>query len=167
MGGLLLWEDAKQIFDVSSTSFMFKGKDGKDKMMTLEVRPWCTNDEAGGKEFGVIFYGEKGWMTFPNYNGYRLYEGRGNTLVKERMDGDDLNHYRNFVECVRARNAGVNAPPIEGHRSSALSHYALTGARVNRVLEIDPETELVKNDAEANKYLTREYRAPFTVPTSV
>ena len=63
MGGLLLWDDAKQLFDVSSTAFMFKGKDGKDKMMTLEVRPWCTNDEAGGTSFGVIFYGEKGYMT--------------------------------------------------------------------------------------------------------
>ncbi len=168
MGGMLLWDDAKQIFDVSSTSFMFKGRDGKDKMMTLEVRPWCTNDEAGGTAFGVIFYGEKGWMTFPNYEGYKMYEGRGNKLVKERSDGQDLNHYRNFVECVRSRDAAaIAAPPAEGHWSSALSHYALTGARVNRVLEIDPQTELVKNDAEANKYLTREYRAPFVVPRAV
>ena len=42
--------------------------------------------------------------------------------------------------------------------SSALSHYALTGARVNRVLEIDTATAMVKNDDEANKHLTREYR---------
>jgi hypothetical protein len=72
------------------------------------------------------------------------------------------------VDCVRSRDAAsLNAPPIEGHLSSALSHYALTGARVNRVLEIDPTTELVKNDAEANRMLTREYRAPFTVPKAV
>ena len=168
MGGLLLWDDAKQIFDVSSTSFMFKGKDGHDKMATLEVRPWMTNDEAGGTSFGVIFYGEKGWMTFPNYDGYKMYEGRENKLVKERDEGSDVNHYQNFIDCVRSRDAAaVNAPPIEGHWSSALSHYALTGARVNRVLEIDPKTELVKNDAEANKMLTREYRAPFTVPKAV
>jgi hypothetical protein len=63
--------------------------------------------------------------------------------------------------------AAVNAPATEGHWSSALSHYALTGARVNRVLEIDPATELVKGDDEANRYLTRAYRAPFTVPESV
>ena len=168
MGGLLLWDDAKQIFDVSSTSFMFKGRDGHDKMATLEVRPWCTNDEAGGTSFGVVFYGEKGWMTFPNYDGYKMYEGRENTLVGQRDDGTDVNHYQNFIDCVRSRDAAaVNAPPIEGHRSSALSHYALTGARVNRVLEIDPKTELVRNDAEANKMLTREYRAPFTVPKAV
>ena len=86
MGGLLLWDDAKQIFDVSSTSFMFKGKDGKDKMMTLEVRPWCTNDEAGGTSFGVIFYGEKGWMTFPDYGSYKMYEGPDNKLVQGRQE---------------------------------------------------------------------------------
>ena len=167
-GGLLLWGDAKQIYDVSSTSFMFKGKDGQDKMMTLEVRPWMTNDEAGGREFGVIFYGEKGWMTFPDYGSYKMYEGKDNKLVKEGKDGTDLNHYRNFIDCVRSRDmAAVTAPPLEGHWSSALSHYALTGARVNRVLEIDPATELVKNDDEANRMLTRKYRAPFTVPEKV
>ena len=168
MGGLLLWDDAKQIFDVSSTSFMFKGKDGKDKMLTLEVRPWMTNDEAGGTSFGVIFYGEKGWMTFPDYGSYKMYEGRENKLAREGKNGTDLNHYRNFIECVRSRDAAaITAPPIEGHLSSALSHYALTGARVNRVLEIDPATELVKNDDEANRMLTREYRAPFLVPKAV
>jgi hypothetical protein len=35
------------------------------------------------------------------------------------------------------------------------------------VLEIDPATQLVKNDEEANKHLTRKYRAPFTVPDKV
>ena len=168
MGGLLLWDDAKQIFDVSSTSLMFKGKDGKDRMMTLEVRPWCTNDEAGGTSFGVIFYGEKGWMTFPDYGSYKMYEGKDNTLVKEGKDGTDLNHYRNFIDCVRSRDAAaITAPPIEGHLSSALSHYALTGARLNRVLDIDPVTALVKHDDDANRMLTRKYRAPFVVPEKV
>ncbi|HEO69725.1 MAG TPA: twin-arginine translocation signal domain-containing protein, partial [Candidatus Hydrogenedentes bacterium] len=87
MGGMFLWDDAKEIFNVSSSSFMFKGKDGKDKMMTLEVRPWCTNDEAGGTSFGVIFYGSNGYMTFPNYDGYRAYEGKDGKLVKENFKG--------------------------------------------------------------------------------
>jgi hypothetical protein len=165
---MFLWDDAKEVFNVSSSSFMFKGEDGKDKMMTLEVRPWCSNDEAGGMSFGVIFYGSEGYMSFPNYSGYKAYKGRDGKLVKEASRGDDINHYRNFIDCVRNRDAsGLTAPPIEGHYSSALSHYALTGARVNRVLEIDTETELVKNDDEANSYLTRDYREPFVVPEVV
>jgi len=168
MGGMFLWDNAKEIYNVSSTSFMFKGDDGKDKMMTLEVRPWCTNDEAGGTSFGVLFYGSKGWMTFPDYEGYKAYNGKENTLVKEASKGDDKYHFQNFIDCVRERDASkLNAPPIEGHYSSALSHYALTGARVNRVLEIDTNAEQVKNDDEANSMLTRVYREPFVVPEVV
>ena len=166
MGGMFLWDDAKEVYNVSSSSFMFKGEDGRDKMMTLEVRPWCSNDEAGGMSFGVIFYGSEGYMSFPNYSGYKAYKGKDGELIKEASKGSDVNHYRNFIDCVRSRDA-VNAPPIEGHYSSALSHYALTGARVNRVLEVDTETELVKNDDEANQYLTRDYREPFVVPQVV
>ncbi len=168
MGGMFLWDDAKEVFNVSSSSYMFKGKDGKDKMMTLEVRPWMTNDEAGGTSFGVMFYGSEGWMTFPNYSGYKAYKGRGNELVKEASEGSDVNHYQNFVDCIRSRDAeAINAKALDGHYSSALSHYALTGARVNRVLEIDTETEQVKNDPEANEHLTRKYREPFVVPEVV
>jgi hypothetical protein len=155
MGGMFLWDDAKEVYNVSSSVLHVQGPDGKDKMMTLEVRPWMTNDEVGGTSFGVLFYGEKGYMSFPNYEGYKVF--RAGKLVKEGSDGDDQNHYQNFIDCVRSRiRPGSPAPPIEGHRSSALSHYALTGARLNRVLEIDRRPSMVKNDDEANTYLTRE-----------
>ncbi len=39
--------------------------------------------------------------------------------------------------------------------------------RVGRKLEFDGATETFKNDAEANALLTRNYRAPFTVPAKV
>lgn len=170
MGGMFLWDDAKEIYNVSSSSFMFKDKNDKDLMMTLEVRPWYTNDEAGGTSFGVLFYGSEGWMTCPGYGSYKAYKGRGSDseLIKEASRGDEVYHFKNFVDCVRSRDASkLNAPPITGHLSSALSHYALTGARVNRVLEIDTATEQVKNDDEANSMLTREYREPFVVPEVV
>ncbi|MFM1919706.1 MAG: hypothetical protein RLZZ303_1340 [Candidatus Hydrogenedentota bacterium] len=168
MGGMFLWDDAKEIFNVSSSSFMFKGENGKDKMMTLEVRPWMTNDEGGGTSFGVLFYGSEGYATFPDYKSYKIYKGREGELVKEGSDGHDGHHYKNFIDCVRANNpAGVNAPPQEGHHSSALSHYALTAAKLNRTLEIDPATEMVTGDDEANACLTRQYREPFVVPMEV
>jgi predicted dehydrogenase len=167
MGGMFLWDDSKEVYNVSSSSFMFKDKNtGDDKMMTLEVRPWYSNDEVGGKSFGVIFYGEKGFMSFPNYSGYKLYlEGK---LTEEYSDGATVNHFQNFTDCVRSRNAdAITSKAIDGHYSSALSHYALTGARVNRVLEIDTENERVKGDREANRHLTRKYRKGFEVSKKV
>jgi predicted dehydrogenase len=168
MGGNFLWDDAKEVFNVSSSSFMFKGQDGKDKMMTLEVRPWCSNEEEGGSSFGVLFYGSEGYMSFPDYSSYKVFTGKERKLTKEGDGGSDVNHYRNFLECIRTRDASkINAPALQGHYSSALSHYALAAARVNRVLEIDSATEMVKGDEDANKYLTREYRKGFEVPQQV
>lgn len=168
MGGMFLWDDAKEVFNVSSSSFMFKGQDGKDKMMTLEVRPWCTNEEEGGREFGVLFYGSEGYMSFPDYQSYKVFKGQDGKLADEGNKGNEIHHYQNFIDCVRSRDASkLNAPPIEGHLSAALSHYALSAARVNRVEEIDPATEMFKGDDEANKYLTREYRKGFEVPQQV
>jgi hypothetical protein len=107
-------------------------------------------------------------MTFPNYGGYKAYRGKENELIKEANEGSDRYHFQNFIDCVRSRDAeAINAKAIDGHLSSALSHYALTGARVNRVLEIDTEKEQVKNDEEANSHLTRDYREPFVVPEVV
>jgi hypothetical protein len=143
---------------------MFKDKEsGKDKIMTLEVRPWYSNAEVGGTSFGVIFYGSKGYISFPNYEGYQLFEE--GKLTDQYKEGSTVNHFQNFTDCVRDRKAeNITSKAIDGHYSSALSHYALTGARVNRVLEIDTDKEMVKNDPEANSHLTREYRKGFEMP---
>jgi predicted dehydrogenase len=45
-----------------------------------------------------------------------------------------------------------------------LSDWKLT---VGKKLTVEPTTAEVSNNAEANRLLTREYRAPFVVPTSV
>jgi hypothetical protein len=39
--------------------------------------------------------------------------------------------------------------------------------RVGRRLEIDPTTERIRNNDEANRLLTREYRRGFEVPEQV
>jgi hypothetical protein len=107
-------------------------------------------------------------MSFPDYAGYKAYKGDSPTGKLVKQNFKDGNHFLNFIDAVRSRKPdGLNAPAREGHYSSALSHYALTAARLNRVLEIDATTEQVKNDDEANRMLTREYRAPFVVPENV
>ena len=42
-----------------------------------------------------------------------------------------------------------------------------TSYRVGRRLQVDPKTETFIDDAEANSYLTRDYRKPFVVPQKI
>ena len=114
----------------------------KGKMLVFDVRPWCTNDEKGAK-VGVIFYGSKGYMVIDSYSHYKTYLGKDGEPGPE---GDNEgNHYENFIAAVRARDASIlNAPIIEGHLSSALSHVGLASCRLKRNLEFDPENGAVR-----------------------
>ena len=42
-----------------------------------------------------------------------------------------------------------------------------TNYRMGRTLTIDPKAERFVNDAEADKFLTQTYRAPYVVPEKV
>jgi len=77
-------------------------------------------------------------------------------------------HYRNFVDAIRKNDAKVLTCGIEeGHLSSALPHMANIAYRLGRTLKFDGKTEKFVGDAEADKLLTREYRAPYVIPEKV
>jgi len=66
---------------------------------------------------------------------------------------------------VRSRkHTDLTADILEGHLSAALCHLANISYRTGRKLTFDPQQERFVNDPEANRYVTREYRAPFVVP---
>jgi len=63
--------------------------------------------------------------------------------------------------------ADQKADILEGHMSAAMVHMANTSYRLDRRLKFDGKTETYRNDAEANKYISRNYRAPYIVPEKV
>jgi hypothetical protein len=69
---------------------------------------------------------------------------------------------------VRSRNsADLNAPVETAHLASGLAHLGNISYRLGRQLEFDPGNEKFVGDAQADAMLTREYRAPFVVPSKV
>lgn len=162
MGGKFLFDDAKETPEVLSALFHYPDQ---GKMIEFEVRPWCTNLEDGAG-VGNIFYGSEGYLVVKGYEKYEIFLGQRRTPGPSRDAGGD--HFANFIECVRSRDASKQNGPVESaHLSSALAHLGNISFRLGRVLEFDPATETFKGDYEANKMLTREYRAPFVVPEQV
>jgi len=177
MGGKFLFNDAKVTPEVLTSIYHYPEE---DKIIQFEVRPWCTNTEEG-VTVGNIFYGEKGILVVDGYDKYQFYMGQRREKDKggsdsemaaasemARGDGGTDGHFANFIAAVRAHDKTILNGPVEtAHLSSGLAHLGNIAYRLGRVLTFDPTSEKFVNDPDADKYLTRNYRAPYVVPEIV
>jgi predicted dehydrogenase len=162
MGGKFLWDDCKEVPEVQTSVYHYPAE---KKIIQFEVRHWCTNLEDGAG-VGNIFYGDKGYMVVHHYDRYETFFGPERTPGKKGRAGGD--HYKNFIDAVRAHDKTMLNGPVEtAHLSSGLAHLGNIAYRLGRVLTFNPESERFVNDPEADSMLTRNYRAPYIVPDKV
>lgn len=161
-GGKFLWNDHKTTPEVLTGSALYEKE---NKLIEVEVRPWCTNLEDG-VGVGNIFYGKDGYMLIKGYNKYETYLGKDREPGPSGEAGGD--HYANFIDAVVNHDTSLlNAQVETAHTSSALAHMLNTSFRLQRVLEFDPGLEQYLGDEEANDMLSRHYREPYVVPHKV
>jgi len=170
-GGKYMFDDDQETPNTILASLEFV-VDGKPKLMTFDTRHWYNNHEGGiggeraGNTIGNIFYGSKGYLVIDGYNKYYSFMDRDGKPGPTRNTRD--NHFENFIAAVRSRKREDLTAEIEqGAWSCVLMHLANVSYRVGRTLHWDEKTWTVKNDPEANKLLTRPYRAPYIVPAKV
>jgi predicted dehydrogenase len=160
-GGKYCYDDDQQTPDTQIATFEFPTAAGEATGCTVvwEHRVW----EKRGPEdqsSGVIIHGSKGTLLFTG-NGWEVRGGDG---TKEKPGADMVAaHVRNFLDCVRDGKT-PNADIEIGHKSTRLCHLGNIAYRTGRTLTFDAATETFKNDAEANKLLSREYRKGFELP---
>ncbi len=171
MGGKYMFDDDQETPNTITAALEFD-VGGKTKMMTFDVRHWYSNHEAGiggeraGNTIGNTFYGANGYLVIDGYNKYYTFIGRDQKPGPTRNERD--RHFENFIAAVRSRKReDLNAEIEEGAMSCVLMHLANLSYRLGRTLNWDEKTWTVKNDAEATKMLTRNYRAPYIVPAKV
>jgi predicted dehydrogenase len=184
MGGHFMFNDAQETPNSLMAVFEFTNPEGtgdKKKILEFETRHWMTNpegDHLGMEEgktnsymtgsanvVGNIFFGSKGYMQ-KDVSHWQTFMG------KERIPGESGkgigNHYQNFIDAIRANDPGMLTAPIEeGFYSCALVHLGNISYRLGRSFEFDPQTMQVKNDPEAGRMLSKEYRKPFALPDKV
>ncbi len=178
-GGMLGYGETSQETPNVHTS-LFEYADGT--VFEFATRGIITNDE-GTQRIGNLFYGTNGWVwidgdgrSWQSYLGRKEEKGPGAAAPKESTTGSDPRvltsmetpHYQNFVDAIRANDRSKLTCEIEeGHLSSVLPHLANIAYRTGRTLRFDGAKEKFVSDAEADKLLTREYRAPFVIPEKV
>jgi len=184
-GGKYLYEDDQETPNTQSATF-----DYGDRRVTFEVRGLHTGTESdvayeGGNIVGNIFYGSEGYLAV-DPAGFRVFKGRNcpasawepsscrrEKVMEEKAVGpeggyDSTAHFGTFIKAVRSRNPKDLTAGVEvGVKAAALCHLANISYRLNRRLAFDPVMWEFIGDAEANRMLTREYRAPYIVPSKV
>jgi predicted dehydrogenase len=71
------------------------------------------------------------------------------------------NHMQNFYDCIRSREQPICDAEI-GHRSVSVCHLGVIALRLGRKLTWDPTHERFSGNDDANRWLAREMRKPWT-----
>lgn len=120
------------------------------------------------REHGIAFTGTDATMLL-QLNGWEIIpEPSKPTKIatkKEVKIGEPLRvtHVRNFLDAVRDRKQ-PNVNLDIGHHVTAVSLLGNVALRSKERIEWDAKTERITNHPEANQWLSREYRKPWTLP---
>jgi predicted dehydrogenase len=123
-----------------------------------------------GFDNGNVFYGTEGYMVFSRRGAFSVFEGPkgkpGPTEGKElRGQTGYAEHMANFLDAIRHRSATHAAPEI-AHRSCALVHLGEIAMLTRGRLDFDPSSERFVDCDDANRLLSKDYRAPYGLPAT-
>jgi predicted dehydrogenase len=140
-----------------------------DDGVKLVCRSTTANNWSGGvvdkagQQHGVRFNGKDGWIfvsrgkieaSSPDLLTTPLPASATRLYVSE-------NHMRNFFDCVRSRQQPICDAEI-GHRSVSVCHLGVIALRLGRKLQWNPTSERFVGDNDANTWLAREMRKPWS-----
>ena len=115
---------------------------------------------------GIRFDGSDGWIWVTRgqleaSNRDILHQPLPSSATRLYASND---HKANFFECLRTRQAPV-APAEAGHRAASVCHLGVISMRLGRELQWDPQKQQFVNDPEADKWLMRDMRTPWSYET--
>jgi hypothetical protein len=117
-----------------------------------------------GRDQGTQFIGDKGSLFV--YRGGIITNPPEllNGIQLPKISGSQANiaHVNDFYECVKSGKKPAADISI-GHRSATVCHLGNIAVRTNKKIDWDPKTETIVGDAEASKWLTKEYRQPYSL----
>lgn len=113
----------------------------------------------------VRFEGEDGRLQ-ADYIGQKLTAEPADILQSE-IGPDEIHlplkhEKRDFIDAVKTRGQTLEDAEV-GHRTTSMCHLGQIAVRLGRKLRWDPQKEHFENDLEADQFLSRDLRGPWTL----
>jgi len=108
---------------------------------------WGGNmDRYMGTRIGVVAHCEGGWVRFDGTNGpIHAYDNDDKEI--RSFKGGGVDHFQNFIDCVRSRRTGdLNADIVEGHLSSACCHMGVVSHTLGETASADEIRAAIADD---------------------
>jgi predicted dehydrogenase len=159
-GGIYWLDDEKEIPDTQIVTYYYDSL-----LFSFELRSFAGDQvlhrgrPANGTDFYTAFYGTDGTLVATT-DQWQVYTAKGDPGPSEKDSGGS--HEGNFLECVKSRKPPNSEIEI-GRLSTSLCHLGNISYKLGRDVHFDPKTETFA-EKEANALLTKEYRAPYTLP---
>ena len=113
------------------------------------------------------FVGDRGWVGNTGWRG--KLEASSSQILNSKIGADEIKLYtnpegehRDFLDCVKSRKDPYFPVDI-GHRVSTICHLGNIAIKLGRKLHWDPVKETFTKDKEANRWLRREMRTPWSL----
>ena len=119
-----------------------------------------------GREWSVLFTGTEGTLIVNDAGWEIVRERKQDSFRSEKFPGSgDARpaHVRNFLDCVKSRKQPVENLEV-GHHVSTVAHLGNIALRSGRKIQWDHQQERVIGDAEADRLVGVNYRAPWKLP---
>jgi len=155
LGGRFWLKDNRETPDIIQVTYEYPGF-----IATYENRTGHSQVIHGAGS-GILFQGTKATL-FVDRSRFAVIPERNSTVEAREVkatDSGNARHWANFLECVKTRNK-PNSDIEICHKSTTTCHLGNIALRSKLRVDFDPAREYVAQ-AEARKYVLREYRKPW------
>lgn len=153
--GIYWLDDAKEVPDTQVLTY-----DYGDLALVWELHSFQNAMPIEGTVAGTAYYGTEASLIVDG-SGWKVYAKKGEVGPSSKSGGGS--HTKNFLECIKSRQK-PNADVELGRLSTTITHLGNICTRLKRDVHFDPKAENFGDDKEANALLTKQYRAPYTLP---
>jgi predicted dehydrogenase len=162
-GGRYALADNAEVPDTLEVTYEYEKGDRKFLMVWSHTD--ANNHGLENQGLGVMFQGTEATLV-ANYETHRIIPAKGRRIEDPPTSlPRSAGHHREWLDAIKTRSL-CSCNFGYGHRVTSVGNLGNISLWTGEKLKWDPVAEQVVNHREANQYLTKEYRKPWTLPTA-